>query len=132
MAGNGGARPPSGLSAGAVAQHTAMDKVAVSRAVARLVERGLLERDTHGDDRRRSVLALSGRGRQVHDQVVPLALGHERALLAALDPGERATLDRLLARLDHALDAAAASGPGAPAATGPTTLAESRTAPSRR
>ena len=40
-----------GLSAGAVAARTAMDKVAVSRAVARLLERELVERDTHGDDR---------------------------------------------------------------------------------
>lgn len=89
-----------GLSAGAVARRTAMDKVAVSRAVARLLARGLLARDTHGDDRRRSVLALSSEGRRVHDQVVPLALAYERELLAPLDPAERLTLARLLSRLD--------------------------------
>lgn len=88
------------LSAGAVAQRTAMDKVAVSRAVARLLARGLLARDTHGDDRRRSVLALSSEGRRVHDQVVPLALAYERELLAPLDPAERVTLARLLSKLD--------------------------------
>ncbi|GAB3735227.1 MarR family transcriptional regulator [Luteimonas pelagia] len=88
-----------GLSAGEVAQRTAMDKVAVSRAVARLLARGLLARDTHGDDRRRSVLALSGEGRRVHDQVVPLALEYERRLLAPLDADERAQLERLLGKL---------------------------------
>src|SRR3546814_281012 len=36
-----------GLSANGVAVRTAMDKVAVSRAVARLLERGLLEREVH-------------------------------------------------------------------------------------
>jgi DNA-binding MarR family transcriptional regulator len=92
------------LSAGEVAQRTAMDKVAVSRAVARLLDRGLLARETHGDDRRRSVLALSPSGRRVHDQVVPLALDYERELLAPLDPAERATLARLLSRLDESLD----------------------------
>ena len=39
------------LSAGEVAQRTAMDKVAVSRAVAGLVDAGRVERETHGDDR---------------------------------------------------------------------------------
>jgi DNA-binding MarR family transcriptional regulator len=88
-----------GLSAGEVAQRTAMDKVAVSRAVARLLARGLLARDTHGDDRRRSVLALSREGQGVHDQVVPLALEYERRLLAPLDADERAQLERLLGKL---------------------------------
>jgi DNA-binding MarR family transcriptional regulator len=88
-----------GLSAGEVAQRTAMDKVAVSRAVARLLARGLLARDTHGDDRRRSVLSLSREGQGVHDQVVPLALEYERRLLAPLDADERAQLERLLGKL---------------------------------
>src|SRR6476469_4722707 len=47
------------LSASEVAQRTAMDKVAVSRAVASLLASGRLQRDIHGDDRRRSVLRLS-------------------------------------------------------------------------
>jgi DNA-binding MarR family transcriptional regulator len=88
-----------GLSATAVAERTAMDKVAVSRAVARLLERGLLRRELHGDDRRRSVLALSRAGHEVYDQIVPLALDYERALLQPLAPDERQALDRLLAKL---------------------------------
>ncbi len=93
----------SGLSANEVAERTAMDKVAVSRAVARLLERGLLQRDTHGDDRRRSVLELSKAGYDVYDEVVPLALGFERQLLSPLDAGERAMLDALLSKLDAGL-----------------------------
>ena len=50
-----------GLSANGVAARTAMDKVAVSRAVARLLERGLLARDTHDDDRLRSATASTTR-----------------------------------------------------------------------
>jgi DNA-binding MarR family transcriptional regulator len=92
----------SGLSANGVAGRTAMDKVAVSRALARLLERGLLQREPHGDDRRRSVLELSEAGYRVYDEVVPIALGYERALLAPLDGDERATLDRLLAKLEAA------------------------------
>lgn len=91
-----------GLSAGHVAERTAMDKVAVSRAVARLLQRGLLRRDTHDDDRRRSVLELSDAGHAVYDDVAPLALACERELLAPLDAGERTELDRLLHKLGDA------------------------------
>jgi len=87
------------LSAGEVAERTAMDKVAVSRAVARLLERGFIERGTYGGDRRRSVLALSPQGFEVYDVVAPMVLTSERLLLAGLDPREREQLDGLLAKL---------------------------------
>jgi len=88
-----------GLSANAVAARTAMDKVAVSRAVARLLARGLLQREMHGDDRRRSVLQLSEDGYRIYDEVVPLALDCERRLLEQLSDDERATLHALIDRL---------------------------------
>jgi DNA-binding MarR family transcriptional regulator len=89
------------LSAGEVAQRTAMDKVAVSRALAGLVEAGRVQRETHDDDRRRSVLRLSAAGRAIHDQVAPLALGFERRLLDGMATEERDVLFRLLDRLDE-------------------------------
>ncbi len=89
------------LSAGEVAQRTAMDKVAVSRAVASLLDARRIERDTHGGDRRRSVLRLSPAGRAIYDEVAPLALAFERTLLGDMDAGERALLFRLLDRLDE-------------------------------
>lgn len=88
-----------GLSANGVAARTAMDKVAVSRAVARLLARGLLQRDMHGEDRRRSVLQLSDAGHAIYDEVVPLALDCERRLLEALSDEERALLHGLIDRL---------------------------------
>lgn len=90
-----------GLSAGEVAQRTAMDKVAVSRAVSGLVEDGSLHRDTHGSDRRRSVLRLSAHGRRVYDEVAAMALRFEQQLLQGLDRQEHALLFRLLDRLDE-------------------------------
>jgi DNA-binding MarR family transcriptional regulator len=89
------------LSANEVAQRTAMDKVAVSRAVARLLESGRLERQMHDDDRRRSVLRLSEAGYLIYDQIAPLALAFERRLLGDLLETERALLFRLLDRLDE-------------------------------
>lgn len=88
-----------GMSAVGVAERSAMDKVAVSRAVARLLERGLLHRETHGDDRRRSVLELSDAGREVYAEVAPLALSYERELLAPLTDEERVQFSRMLDRL---------------------------------
>lgn len=89
------------LSANEVAQRTAMDKVAVSRAVAGLIEAGRLQRGTHDDDRRRSVLCLSDAGYRIYDQVVPLALGFERRVLGDLGAEQRELLFRLLDRLDE-------------------------------
>ncbi|HEY0661382.1 MAG TPA: MarR family transcriptional regulator [Lysobacter sp.] len=88
------------LSANEVAQRTAMDKVAVSRAVAKLIESGRLRRETHDDDRRRSVLQLSEAGFQIYDEIVPFALGFERRLLEGMDESERDLLFRLLDKLD--------------------------------
>jgi DNA-binding MarR family transcriptional regulator len=88
------------LSATEVAERTAMDKVAVSRALSSLLEAGLLRRRAHGADRRRSVLELSARGYRVYDEVAPLALAYEKRLLAGLSAAERSALLGLLDKLD--------------------------------
>jgi DNA-binding MarR family transcriptional regulator len=88
-----------GLSAREVAERTAMDKVAVSRALAGLVEAGRVHRETHGNDKRRSVLSLTEAGWQIHDDVAPMARAHERELLAKLDENERQWLTRILDKL---------------------------------
>ena len=106
-----------GLSASQVAQRTAMDKVAVSRAVARLLESGWLSRSADSDDRRRSLLHLSPAGQASHDEVVPQALEFERRLLDGVDPAERALLFRLLDRLDE-LELRAELGPASQVAVG--------------
>ncbi|RNF84407.1 MarR family winged helix-turn-helix transcriptional regulator [Montanilutibacter psychrotolerans] len=89
------------LSANEVAQRTAMDKVAVSRAVSRLIESGRLQREMHDDDRRRSVLKLSEAGYRIYDEIAPLALSFEQRLFKGMDAAERAMLFRLLDRLDE-------------------------------
>jgi DNA-binding MarR family transcriptional regulator len=91
-----------------VADRAAMDKVAVSRAVSRLLEAGRLTRRTDPGDRRRSVLVLSPAGRRIYRQLTPVLLDYENSLLAALSAEERSQLDRILARLTAE---AAALGP---------------------
>lgn len=97
-----------GLSAVEVAERTAMDKVAVSRAVNSLLKSGRIKRGTHAEDKRRSVLSLSAKGRKVYDEVAPTALRYERELLSVLDREERAWLERILDKLvDEGHDALA-------------------------
>ncbi len=88
-----------GLSAREVAERTAMDKVAVSRALARLVAAGRVNRGTHDGDKRRSVLSLTETGWTMHDEVAPMARARERDVLARLDAEEQAWLNRILDKL---------------------------------
>jgi DNA-binding MarR family transcriptional regulator len=87
------------LTASDVGQRIVMDKVAVSRAVAGLMKRSLVERATDPEDRRRATLTLSAKGRAVHARIVPLALEYEQRLYAALSAAERDQFDRLTDRL---------------------------------
>jgi DNA-binding MarR family transcriptional regulator len=92
------------LSANEVAERTAMDKVRVSRAVARLLKIGLIDRTTASDDRRRSALKLSRAGRRVHEGIFPMARRFEAGFLASLSDADRAEFDRLMMRLmDNAI-----------------------------
>jgi DNA-binding MarR family transcriptional regulator len=94
------ARTP-GLSAASVAERTAMDKVAVSRALAGLVRTGRVRRKLARSDRRRSVLTLTAHGREVYTRIVPYALEYERRLLSELAPSEQSLLDAVLYRLQR-------------------------------
>ena len=87
------------LTASDVGQRIVMDKVAVSRAVAGLMERGLVERATDRADRRRASLRLSARGRTMHARIVPIALGYEERLYKVLTAEERRSFDELTERL---------------------------------
>ena len=78
---------------------TVMDKVAVNRAVKVLEDRGLIARVPNPEDGRSHLLALTGDGRAIHAEVMPLARATERDLLAGLAPEEEALLRRLLASM---------------------------------
>ncbi len=88
-----------GLSAREVAERTAMDKVAVSRALARLTSAGRVSRSTHNGDKRRSVLRLTAKGWKIHDTVAPRARAHEREMLGQLTADERRVLTQVLDKL---------------------------------
>ena len=76
-----------------------MDKVAVSRAVARLMAARRVAGRADAADARRQLLVLTREGEGVHARIAPIALASEERLLSALDAKERAQLDVLIDRL---------------------------------
>ena len=88
------------MSANSVVERTAMDKVRVSRAVARLLATNRVTRRTDPEDRRRAILDLTAEGRSIYAQIVPLVLAIESELLGALNDEERAALDGAVAKLE--------------------------------
>ena len=91
-----------GLSAVEVADRTMLDKVAVSRAVTKLIRNGRIDRQFADADRRRSILNLSDDGRKVHDEIAPLALEFEHDLLQGISVEDydafNIVIERLLAK----------------------------------
>lgn len=98
------------LTAQAICEATAMDKVTVSRAIRALDGRGLLARTPSATDRRASDVALTDAGRGVYREVAPLALDYERRLLEDLSADERAALTALLEKLEARADALGEQG----------------------
>jgi DNA-binding MarR family transcriptional regulator len=91
------------VSADFVCAKTDMDRVTVSRAVARLLAKKLILRRALASDRRCSVLKLSAAGQRAYDQIVPLARAYERDLLSTLSGEERAALEHALRVLESRL-----------------------------
>ena len=90
-----------GLTSTEVANRTLMDKPAVSRATATLLDRGLLSRTSDTSDRRKAALRLTKKGREIYNAILPRALAYEHDLLSSISAEEVATLHGLLTRLSH-------------------------------
>jgi DNA-binding MarR family transcriptional regulator len=88
-----------GLSAVEVAERTFLDKVAVSRAVTKLIKNGRIDREFADADKRRSILNLSEDGKKLHDEIAQLALQFERDLLEGFTAEEMDKLNSLMERL---------------------------------
>lgn len=89
---------PHRLSQTRLMQELSLTPGTVSVRVARLVERGFVER-LAAEDRRGVIVGLLPAGEQAFEDVVHDHLATERRLLAALDPGEQDLLAGLLRRL---------------------------------
>jgi DNA-binding MarR family transcriptional regulator len=92
------------MSANGVIVQTTMDKVRVSRAVAKLLKAGYITREADPEDRRRAILTLTPSGMDVYRQIVPLVQEVEAEMLAALSADDRNGLDAALAQIEAYLD----------------------------
>lgn len=78
---------------------TLMDKVAVNRACKELEERGLASREPNAKDGRSHLLELTEAGREMHGEIMPLALEMERRLFSNFTEKEVETFRSLLERV---------------------------------
>lgn len=76
------------------------DKALVSRALRLLEERGLVALLAQGSTPRKKILcSITPAGRQLHDEVMPVARQHQAAALLALTQEEREVMYRALLKL---------------------------------
>jgi DNA-binding MarR family transcriptional regulator len=93
------------LSSNGICERTAMDKAKVSRAVASLLKRGLIEREPHATDQRLIRLTLSNAGRKIYEAIIPRARAIEAEVTKGLSKSDIAHLHRVLDRIGVRLDA---------------------------
>jgi DNA-binding MarR family transcriptional regulator len=94
-----------GIAAARICQVIGFDKGPVSRTLAMMQKRGLIAIRTDPDDGRTHMIALTPKGRTIHDRVIVAALDRERRLLSCLSHGEQDVLIDLLRRLHENLGA---------------------------
>ena len=88
-----------GIAARDVCEITEQPSNTISRGVASLAARGLIERRPDPGDARRARLHLTGEGRRVHDAVMATFAAAEARMTATLGAEERRVLTSLLDRM---------------------------------
>lgn len=83
---------------------TAMYKVAVSRAVKKLMDKDLLLKNQSEEDNRRFTLTLSDEGKALYAKVGPIAVNYEAEIIASLSATEIEEMDKLFTKLDGILE----------------------------
>jgi DNA-binding MarR family transcriptional regulator len=88
-----------------LARRMSSDPSTVRAMLVLLAARGLVERDSHPADARARTVALTAKGMRVFRRLWTAGEPIRAQMLGALQPGEAATLVRLLGRLAEALNA---------------------------
>jgi len=89
---------------------TRMDKVAINRACKVLEDRGLLARSPNARDGRSHHLGLTPSGREMFEEIMPLALEMEKRVFSCLSQREFHLLKELLGKVDENTAALEAEG----------------------
>ncbi len=95
-----------------LARRMSSDPSTVRAMLVLLEQRGLVERPTHPTDGRARTVALTAAGKRTFRQLWAAGEPIRAQMLAALQPGEVATLVKLLARVAAALNAESVPGGG--------------------
>lgn len=88
-----------GVTAQGISISAAVPKNTLSRAINKLVRRGLLRRTAHPDDQRAFTLDLTPAGQAVFDEAMPMMIARQSTMLSALTAAEQAQLAELLGRM---------------------------------
>ncbi len=91
------------LSATQVAQAASMDKVRISRTVAKLRAKGLIEQEGCQHDGRTRRYRLTAAGRKLYDGLLPRVLRCEKELFSGLDERDIRHLHRLIDKITKKL-----------------------------
>lgn len=94
-----------GLVARDVCLATGLPKNSISRAVAQLLDKQLVERMTDASDKRAKPLVMTATGKQRLSQVLPIMSERQAAMRATLTGEEAAQFDKLLGKLIAAMPA---------------------------
>jgi DNA-binding MarR family transcriptional regulator len=93
------------LSGQEITDRWAMDKMAVNRAITRLVKRGLIEKKLRDNDRRIKNLLLTKTGSSMYELLLPVTIGRFQELMSCLNVTEEKQLSKLLTKLITHVDA---------------------------
>jgi DNA-binding MarR family transcriptional regulator len=88
------------VSSGDIGTYITLDRVAVSRALARLLELGLATRAENPEDQRTFTVDLTPQAAKIYDRMAAQALEIEEPVLAALEQNEARELLRLLDKVE--------------------------------
>jgi len=99
---------PEPITPSIIAERAIITSASATSVLDTLERRGLVVRRPHPDDRRKLVIELTGKGRQVVDKVLPGVHRLETRVMSVLSPAERTQFLRLLAKIQSGLALVAA------------------------
>ena len=91
--------PDNKLTANDIVVRSSMDKVAVSRALARMQRNGWVATHANPSDRRSKLLSLSTTGKAIYHELIPQVLGVEKQLLAGISAQQQQQFVSTMARI---------------------------------
>jgi DNA-binding MarR family transcriptional regulator len=88
-----------GVSAAEITNRWAIEKMAVNRAIQRLVDNGHVSRTRDPDDRRSYQLALTAKGNKLYEKIMPQADKRYNELISAVSEDELNTMVEALRKM---------------------------------